>query len=133
MSGSSVVNREPPRSGTKQNVHGSLRRSAALVGHHEGMTDDDERRHLLLTVTLPDRPGALGAVASRIGALGADITDVAVGGRGRGTVHDTFHLDLPSSRLDVVDLVDLLLVELREVDGVVVESWQAAGCCVAVG
>ena len=90
---------------------------------------DDERRHLLLTVVLPDRPGALGAVASRIGALGADITDVEVGGRGRGTVHDTFHLDLPASSLD---LVQLLLAELREVDGVLVESWLDAGCCLPV-
>jgi hypothetical protein len=90
------------------------------------MSDDTPRRHLLVTVTLPDRPGALGAVASRIGALGADITDIDVGGRGRGTVHDTFHLDLPPSN---VDMVDLLLGELREVDGVVVESWSSAPCC----
>jgi len=85
-----------------------------------------DRRHLVLTVTLPDRPGALGAVASRIGALGADITDVDVAGRGTGTVHDTFHVDLPVSD---VDLVELLLGELREVDGVAVESWHEAACC----
>ncbi|MET0729275.1 MAG: ACT domain-containing protein [Acidimicrobiales bacterium] len=90
------------------------------------MTDDAQRRHLLLTVVVPDRPGALGAVASRIGALGADITDIMVGGRGRGTVHDTFHLDLPSSR---VDLVTLLLGELSEVDGIMIESWHEASCC----
>ena len=90
------------------------------------MSDDARRRHLLLTVVMPDRPGALGAVASRIGALGADITDIDVGGRGRGTVDDTFHLDLPASSFD---LVELLLGELREVDGVVVVSWLDATCC----
>lgn len=90
------------------------------------MTDDSPRRHLALTVAMPDRPGALGAVASRIGSLGADITDVQVGGRGRGTVDDTFHLDLPSSS---VDLVNLLLAELQEVDGLVVRSWHDATCC----
>lgn len=90
------------------------------------MAGDAQRRHLLLVVALPDRPGALGAVASRIGALAADITDVEVGRRGTGTVNDTFHLDLPSSDLD---LVELLLSELREVDGVVVEGWHDASCC----
>lgn len=90
------------------------------------MTDASHRRHLVLTVAVPDRPGALGAVASRIGSLGADITNIEVGGRGRGTVDDTFHLDLPSSS---VDLVNLLLAELQEVDGLMVRSWHDSSCC----
>jgi ACT domain-containing protein len=90
------------------------------------MTDDELRRHLLIVVALPDRPGALGAVASRIGALGTDITDIHFGARDHGNVDVTFHLDLPASR---VDLVGLLLGELREVDGVTVRSRSEATCC----
>ena len=52
-----------------------------------------ERTHVVLTLHLPDRPGALGAVASRIGAVGADITDVRVASRREGIAEDVtrFH------------------------------------------
>lgn len=83
--------------------------------------------HMVLSVRLPDRPGALGAVASRIGALGANITDIVIADRGDETVEDAFHLTLPAS--DGIDLVDLLHAELAEVDGVSVQGWRAAGCC----
>ena len=42
-------------------------------------------RHVVVTLRVPDRPGALGAVASRIGSVGADITDVRVASRRDGT------------------------------------------------
>lgn len=71
---------------------------------------------MVLTLRIPDRPGALGAVASRIGAVGADITDVTVASRHAGTVEDVFHLDLPES--DDLDVVGLLLAEIHQVDGV---------------
>ena len=85
--------------------------------------------HLIVVVTLPDRPGALGAVASRLGAIGANITDVQVA-RGSGEAHDTFHLNLPPSR-GGVDLQALLHTELREVDGVRIEyiAQPPDGCC----
>ena len=91
------------------------------------MRDGTRDRHLLVAVDLPDRPGALGAVASRIGALGVDITDIYFGDRTRGSVGVTFHLDLPPSE---VDLIGLLLSELREVDGIAVRSHAEASCCV---
>lgn len=96
------------------------------------MPDTLRRRHLLISVALPDRPGALGAVASRIGALGTDITDIHFGDRGQGKVEITFHLDLPSTTARDgarVDLDELLLVEMREVDGVTVTSQTEASCC----
>jgi carboxylesterase type B len=84
--------------------------------------------HVVLRVRLPDRPGALGAVASRIGALGADITDVTVTGRSPGLAVDVFHLSLPPANGDL-DLMVLLRDELAEVDGVRIESWHTASCC----
>ena len=97
------------------------------------MTVDEPRRHLLIVVALPDRPGALGAVASRIGALGTDITDIHLGDRGGGSVETTFHLDLPPAAdgggRGGVDIVEVLLGELHEVDGVAVRSQTEATCC----
>jgi hypothetical protein len=66
---------------------------------------------------LPDRPGALGAVASRIGAVRGDLTGIDILERGGGRAIDELIVSLPSA-----DLVDLLLLELRQVDGVDVED-----------
>lgn len=87
------------------------------------------KRHLVVTLQLPDRPGALGSVASRIGALGADITDVRVSSRRAGVAEDVFHLDLPP--VEGVDTVGLLLAEIGHVDGVVAPSvsYPPPGCC----
>jgi hypothetical protein len=53
---------------------------------------------LLLRVRLPNRPGALGAVASALGAVGADINLVEIVEK-RGAVEvDEFILDLPSGQ-----------------------------------
>jgi UTP:GlnB (protein PII) uridylyltransferase len=82
--------------------------------------------HVVLRIRLPDRPGALGAVASRIGAVGADVTDVSVATRTGGSVVDVFHLTLPDTEVDVMAL---LCLELREVDGSCVESWSVQDCC----
>jgi UTP:GlnB (protein PII) uridylyltransferase len=84
---------------------------------------------VILEVRLPDRPGGLGAVASRIGAVGADITDVAVAGRDTGMAIDVFHLTLPRSD---VDLIALLRHELAEVDGATIQGWRTAECCAPV-
>ncbi|MFP5321715.1 MAG: ACT domain-containing protein [Acidimicrobiia bacterium] len=87
------------------------------------------RRHVVVTLRLPDRPGALGAVASRIGAVGADITDVRVSSRREGVAEDVFHIDLPLR--DGVDTIGLLLDEIHQVDGVVAPSLSEPpdGCC----
>ncbi len=88
-----------------------------------------DRRHLVVTLQVPDRPGALGSVASRIGALGADITDVRVSARGGGIAEDVFHIDLPA--VEGIDTVGLLLAEIGHVDGVVAPSVShpPPGCC----
>ena len=83
-------------------------------------------QHVVLRVQVPDRPGALGAVASRIGAVGGDITDVTVNRRDGGRVVDEFHVTLPGT---AVDVVALLTHELDEVDGAIVESCAPATCC----
>ena len=68
---------------------------------------------------MPDRPGALGSVASRIGALGADIVGVDVLERSEHVAVDEFAVVLPKE-----DLVPLLVREIGEVDGASVEEWQ---------
>ncbi|MEI2699337.1 MAG: ACT domain-containing protein [Microthrixaceae bacterium] len=71
----------------------------------------------VIRVWLPDRPGALGAVASRVGAVGADVVGIDIIERGAGRAVDELIFDLPDA-----GLVDLLLAEIGEVDGVDVES-----------
>lgn len=86
-------------------------------------------RHVIVTLRIPDRPGALGAVASRIGSVGADITDVRVAARHGGVAEDVFHIDLPQR--EGVDIVGLLLAEIHQVDGVVAPSVSEppSDCC----
>jgi len=71
----------------------------------------------LLRVVLPDRPGTLGALASALGAEGADILSVDVVERGGGTAVDDLVVDMPSSRPP-----DVLITAAEAVRGVVVES-----------
>jgi hypothetical protein len=74
---------------------------------------------LVVRVWLPDRPGALGLVASRIGAIGADIVGVDVLERSEHVAVDEFAVTLQSE-----DLVKLLVREIEEVDGASVEQWE---------
>jgi hypothetical protein len=78
--------------------------------------------HVLVRVWLPDRPGALGLVASRIGAVRGDIVGVDVLERGADVAVDEFAVDLPD-----VDLVPTLVREVEEVDGVSVEEVRVVG------
>jgi hypothetical protein len=71
----------------------------------------------LIRVQLPDRPGALGAVASRIGSVGGDVVSIEILQRGHGIVVDELGVGLAGDHL-----IDLLRDEILEVDGVVVES-----------
>ncbi|HEX4220271.1 MAG TPA: ACT domain-containing protein, partial [Acidimicrobiales bacterium] len=71
----------------------------------------------LIRVHLPDRPGALGAVASRIGAVGGDVVSIDILQREQGSVIDDFGVELAGE-----DLVELLRSEILEVDGVTVEA-----------
>ena len=78
--------------------------------------------HVLVRVWLPDRPGALGLVASRIGAVEGDIVGIDVLERGRGVAVDEFAVVLRES----VSL-DLLVREIEEVDGASVEEVRTIG------
>lgn len=76
----------------------------------------------VVRVWLPDRPGALGAVASRIGAVRGDLVGIDILERGAGRAIDELIVELPSR-----DLVSLLVEEMSQVDGVDVEDVRPAG------
>ena len=75
-----------------------------------------------MRVWLPDRPGALGAVASRVGAVRGDVVGIEIIERGAGRAVDELTVDLPDA-----GLVDLLVNEVHEIDGVDVEDVRALG------
>ena len=71
----------------------------------------------LLRLVVPDRPGTLGAVATALGTVGADIVSLDVLERGEGFAVDDVVVDLPAGRLP-----DSLLTAVQGVPGVEVES-----------
>ena len=71
----------------------------------------------LLRVVVPDRPGTLGALASALGAEGADILSVAVVERTDGFAVDDLVVELASSRPP-----DVLITAAESVRDVVVEA-----------
>jgi hypothetical protein len=71
----------------------------------------------LLRVVLPDRPGVLGAVATALGTVGADILSVDVIERRPGCATDDFVVEVPPDRL-----ADSLVSAAASVAGVQVES-----------
>ncbi|MEO7442016.1 MAG: hypothetical protein ABIW46_00620, partial [Acidimicrobiales bacterium] len=75
----------------------------------------------VVRVWVPDRPGALGAVASRIGAVRGDLVGIDILERGGGRAIDELVVELPSA-----ELVGLLVTEMGQVDGVDVEDVRAA-------
>lgn len=77
----------------------------------------DRPIHVLVRVWLPDRPGALGNVASRIGSVRGDIVGVDILEREGGVAIDEFAVDLPGA-----DLLPLLLREIEQVEGASVEE-----------
>lgn len=68
---------------------------------------------LLLRVQLPDRPGSLGAVATALGSVGADIHAVEIIDRGPDYAVDDFMLSLPQAVLP-----ENLLSACSQVEGV---------------
>jgi hypothetical protein len=70
---------------------------------------------------LPDRPGALGAVASRIGAVRGDVVGIDILERGAGRAIDELAVELGDP-----ELVPLLVREVNQVDGVDVEDVRPA-------
>lgn len=71
----------------------------------------------LLRVRVPDRPGSLGALATALGAVGADILSVDVVERGAGTAVDDLVVELPRGSLP-----DVLITAAELIDGVAVDS-----------
>jgi hypothetical protein len=71
----------------------------------------------LLRIVLPDRPGALGAVATALGHVGADILSLDVIERGPGHAIDDLVIELPPDKL-----ADSLVTAAVTVEGVQVES-----------
>lgn len=74
----------------------------------------------VLRLWLPDRPGALGAVASRVGAVGGDVVGIEILERGADRAIDELVVDLSDPAV-----VDLLMTEIEQVDGVRVEEVRA--------
>jgi hypothetical protein len=66
---------------------------------------------------LPDRPGALGQVASRIGAVGGDVVGIEILERGGGRAIDELVVTMSEP-----GLVDLFVSEISQVDDVDVED-----------
>lgn len=73
--------------------------------------------HALVRVWVADRPGALGLVASRIGAVRGDIVAIDVLEHGDGVAIDEFAVNLPDE-----SVVPILVREIEHVDGASVEE-----------
>jgi len=71
----------------------------------------------LIRVQLPDRPGALGAVATALGEVGVDILSLDVVERRSGIAIDDLVVELPAGRLP-----DVLITAAESVEGVEVEA-----------
>jgi hypothetical protein len=71
----------------------------------------------VVRVWLPDRPGALGQVASRIGAVRGDVVGIDILERGGGQAVDELVVTVPDG-----SVIDLLAGEIAQVDGVAVED-----------
>jgi len=76
----------------------------------------------VVRVWLPDRPGALGQVASRIGSVGGDVLGIDILETGDGQAVDELVVRLPDD-----GLVDLLVHEVAQVDGAKVEEVRPIG------
>ena len=73
-----------------------------------------------IEITLPDRPGSLGAVASAIGFAGGDIRGLQVLNSVDGRGYDEIIVAVPGS--DATDLLDIL----KQIGGVEVISCNPA-------
>ncbi len=81
----------------------------------------------VVRISLPDRPGALGLVASRIGAVGGDIEAINILERDDGLAVDEFVVEIGAQ------LIELLQSEIHEVDGVSVLEIRSTDSTTAAG
>ncbi len=72
---------------------------------------------VVVRVWMDDRPGALGSLAARIGSVGGNLVGIEILERGAGRVIDELVVTLPGP-----EVVELLVREMQQVDGVDVES-----------
>jgi UTP:GlnB (protein PII) uridylyltransferase len=82
----------------------------------------------VVRIALPDRPGALGLVASRIGAVGGDIVAINILERQDGHAVDEFVIEIGGQHL-----IELLRTEIHEVDGASVVEIREAGSTTPAG
>jgi ACT domain-containing protein len=82
----------------------------------------------VVRIELPDRPGALGLVASRIGAVGGDIVAINILDRDGGQAVDEFVIEIGGHHL-----IELLRNEIHEVDGVSVLEIRVADSTTTAG
>lgn len=80
------------------------------------------RMSYLLRVSLPDRPGSLGALAVALGGVGADIVSLDVVGRFDGVAVDDIVVNVPHGTMP-----DTLITAAERLDGVAVDSLQPFG------
>jgi hypothetical protein len=93
--------------------------SATIIGRHwHRLTREAFALSFLIRVQLPDIPGALGAVATALGGIGADILSVDVVERNGGTAIDDLVVELPKGRLPDVLITAAESVADVEVDAV---------------
>lgn len=71
----------------------------------------------LIRIQLPDRPGALGAVATALGKVGCDILSLDVVERRSGIAIDDLVVELPAGRPP-----DVLITAVESVEGVEVDA-----------
>lgn len=85
----------------------------------KGLANEQARRRMsfLIRLQLPDRPGALGAVATALGNVGVDILSLDVVERGSGIAIDDLVVELPPGRLP-----DVLITAAESVEGVEVDA-----------
>ena len=74
---------------------------------------------VVVRLWLPDRPGALGQVASRIGAVRGEIVGIEILERGAGRAIDELVVDVPDP-----SLIDLLVDEVRRSTA---STWRRSG------
>ena len=82
----------------------------------------------VVRIALPDRPGALGLVASRIGAVGGDIVAINILERDGGRAVDEFVVEIGGQHL-----IELLQNEIHEVDGASVLEIRRADSTASAG
>jgi hypothetical protein len=97
------------------------RRESETIGSHATRTVTAVET-FVIRMWLPDRPGALGQVASRIGAVRGDVVGIDILERDGGQAVDELVVELPDGTL-----IDLLVNEVRQVDGVAVEEVRRVG------